>query len=219
MRGLALATLLSASAAIAAASGLLPAVGLFVFKPLTTLMVFVHAWRRDGGPPIVRRAVLFGLVLSLAGDVALLWPQPGFLPGLVCFLLAHLAYLLAFTRLVRFAARPLPFIAYAALAGAVLSQLWPGVPTALRVPVLAYVLCLAAMAAQTAVVWRASAHNGDARRAAGLAVGGLLFLVSDTLLATDRFHGALPQAAACVLGTYWAAQWCIASWLRPNRFS
>jgi hypothetical protein len=62
-------------------------------------------------------------------------------------------------------------------------------------------------------------HHGDARRAAGLALGGLLFLVSDTLFASDRFHGALPHAPAWVLGTYWAAQWCIASWLRPSRFA
>jgi len=142
----ALATLLCAATAIAAAVGLLPAHFLFVFKPLTTVLVVVHAWRRDGGAPIVRRAVLFGLVLSLAGDVALLWPQQGFLPGLVAFLLAHLAYLLAFTRRVRLAARRWPFVAYAAIAGAVLSQLWPGVPAPLRVPVIAYVLCLAAMA-------------------------------------------------------------------------
>ena len=31
--------------------------------------------------------------------------------------------------------------------------LWPGVPAGLRLPVLAYVLCLGAMAAQTASVW------------------------------------------------------------------
>jgi uncharacterized membrane protein YhhN len=120
---------------------------------------------------------------------------------------------------VRLAARRWPFVACAAIAGAVLSQLWPGVPAPLRVPVIAYVLCLAAMAAQAAVVWRASAHNGEARRAAVLALGGLLFLVSDALLASDRFAGPLPDAAAWVLGTYWAAQWCIASWLKPREFS
>ena len=56
-------------------------------------------------------AVLAGLGLSLVGDVALMIPQ-GFLAGLVAFLLAHLAYLVAFTRGgVRLAARPGPFIA------------------------------------------------------------------------------------------------------------
>lgn len=34
-----------------------------------------------------------GLILSLAGDVALRWPIRGFLPGLVAFLLAQLAHI------------------------------------------------------------------------------------------------------------------------------
>jgi uncharacterized membrane protein YhhN len=213
------ATLLSAALAIAAGVGVLPIVWLFVFKPLTTVLVIVHAWRRDGGKPTLRRAVLAGLVLSLGGDVALLWPKQGFLPGLICFLLAHLCYLLAFTRAARLAARWVPFVFYAVVAGGILSQLWPGVPPALRIPVVAYVLCLAAMAAQAAVVWRVSRHNGGAKRAAGLALGGLLFVASDALLATNKFHTALPMASVWILSTYWAAQWCIASWLKPREFS
>ena len=213
------ATLLSAALAIAAGVGVLPIVWLFVFKPLTTVLVIVHAWRRDGGKPTLRRAVLAGLVLSLGGDIALLWPKQGFLPGLICFLLAHLCYLLAFTRAARLAARWVPFVFYAVVAGGILSQLWPGVPPALRIPVVAYVLCLAAMAAQAAVVWRVSRHNGGAKRAAGLALGGLLFVASDALLATNKFHTALPMASVWILSTYWAAQWCIASWLKPRVFS
>jgi uncharacterized membrane protein YhhN len=213
-----LATLLSAAIAIAAGVGALPAALLFAFKPLTTLLIVVHAWRRDGGQPAIRRAVLAGLVLSLAGDVALLWPKEGFLPGLIFFLLAHLTYLLAFTRPATFAARVAPFLFYALAAGGILSQLWPGVPAALRLPVVAYMLCLVAMAAQAAVVWRVSQHNGDAKRAALLALGGLLFVCSDALLATNKFHTALPMASLWILSTYWAAQWCIASWLKPREF-
>ncbi|CAG1018207.1 putative membrane protein [Burkholderiaceae bacterium] len=214
-----LVALLCAAIAIASAGGVLPAPWLFVFKPLTTLLIIAHAWRRDGGSPAVRRWVLIGLLFSLGGDVALLWPREGFLPGLVSFLLAHLAYLVAFTRQVPFAARRWPFVVYALAAGGILSQLWPGVPESLRIPVVAYVLCLSAMAAQAAAVWRMSQHNGDARRAAVLALGGALFVVSDALLATNKFHGALPLASLWILSSYWAAQWCIASWLKPREFA
>lgn len=210
---LAAAALMSGFLAIAAGIGLLAPWLLFVFKPLTTVLVTVHAWRRDAGAPAVHRAVLAGLVLSLAGDVALLWPREGFVPGLVCFLLAHLAYLYAFTRVERFGARVRPFVAYALVAAAILSQLWPGVPAALRVPVVAYVLCLTAMAAQAAVVWRSGASPGSGV----LAIGGLLFVASDALLATNKFHTELPMASLWVLATYWMAQWCIASWLPGRR--
>jgi uncharacterized membrane protein YhhN len=144
--------------------------------------------------------VLAGLVLSLAGDVALLWPTRGFLPGLIAFLLAHAAYLVAFTRRTRLAARWLPFAIYAAVAGAILAVLWPGVPAALRIPVAVYVVFLSAMAAQ------ASLAGGRV-----LALGGALFVASDALLATNKFHTPLPWAPLWILATYWSAQWCIAS--------
>lgn len=212
---LGLATAVCATLAILSAPWALalPALN-FVFKPLTTLLIIALAWPRGHDLPAVRRWVLIGLGLSLAGDVFLMWPKEGFLPGLVSFLLAHLAYLWAFTRVARLAAKPLVFLAYGALAAAILSQLWPGVPGPLRVPVVAYVLCLASMAAQAAVVWRSGAPRG-----AVLAVGGAFFMTSDALLATNKFATALPMASLWILATYWAAQWCIASWLAPRALS
>ena len=139
----------------------------------------------------MRRWVLAGLVLSLGGDIALLWPREGFLPGLVSFLLAHLAYLIGFTRERRFAAAWAPFTLYAVVAGTILALLWPGVPGALRVPVAIYVVCLASMAAQAAVLWRTGVE-----RAGVLALGGALFVASDALLATNKFAAELPRRAS-----------------------
>lgn len=204
-------TLLAAGAAIAAGLGLLPAALLFIFKPLTTLLVIAWAWPRGHDLPRRRRFVLIGLVLSLAGDVFLLWPKQGFLPGLVAFLLAHLAYIGAFSTGLRFAAKPAPFVAYAAVAGVILAFLWPGVPAGLRLPVVAYVLCLASMAAQAAGVGIAARGSADASRGLLAAIGGALFMASDALLATNKFAQPLPLAPMWILATYWAAQWCIAS--------
>lgn len=190
----------------------------FVFKPLATVLIIVHAWQRGTPGEAQRRAVLLGLLLSLAGDVALMFPQ-GFVAGLVAFLLAHLAYLVAFTRRVRLAARWLPFVLYGAVAGAILGALWPGVPGGLRLPVVAYVACLAAMAAQAAVQWRVlrAGPDGAAARLGGLAaLGGALFLFSDAMLATNRFWHPLPASSLWVLPAYWAAQWLIASSLSPR---
>jgi hypothetical protein len=113
----------SAAIAIAAFSGLLPASLAFIFKPLTTLLVIAHAWPRGAAAPRQQRLIRIGLMLSLAGDVFLLWPRQGFLPGLVSFLLAHLAYIAAFCVPLRFAARPAIFAAYGALAAAIMC--WP----------------------------------------------------------------------------------------------
>jgi len=196
------AVVASAALAIAAGDGLIGSRWLFVFKPLTTLLVIGFAWGRGADDPSRQRWIRIGLLLSLAGDVALLWPVQGFLPGLVAFLLAHLAYIVAFTRGVRFAVRRLPFAAYAVVAGGVLAMLWPSIPAPLRGPVAAYVLCLASMAAQAACVGRVAA------------LGGALFMASDALLAFDRFAEPLPLSSLLVLATYWAAQCCIAASLR-----
>jgi uncharacterized membrane protein YhhN len=196
--------------AILAAIDVLPAPLIFVFKPLATVLVIAYAWPRGARQARQRRGVRIGLALSLCGDVALLWPVRGFLPGLVAFLFAHLAYIAAFCVPARLAARPLVFAAYGLVAAAILSQLWAGVPGALRAPVVAYVLCLATMAAQAAVWWRVRAGHADAGLARLAAFGGLLFMASDSLLAINKFAAPLPLASLWILATYWAAQGCIA---------
>lgn len=217
MRTVALAAATAASAALAIAAAPwaldLPVLA-FVFKPLTTLLVIAFAWTRADNAAGARRWLLAGLVASLAGDVALLWPREGFVPGLVCFLVAHLLYLRAFTRdAAFFRSGPLAFAVYAVVAGALLARLWPGVPTALHGAVIAYVLCLAAMAAQSAARARLRREPLAWRAAAG----GALFVASDALLAFDRFATPLPMASLCVLATYWSAQWCIAASLPVTR--
>ncbi len=69
---------------------------------------------------------------------------------------------------------------------------------------------LVAMAAQAIVRWQEHPEPGT-RMAA---IGGVLFVVSDALLATDRFRSPIAAAPVWVLGTYWAAQWGIAQSLR-----
>lgn len=178
----------------------------YVGKPLTTVLIAALAWRAVAAQPAYRRAVLAGLAASTVGDIWLMLPRDAFVAGLASFLLAHLAYLFALTR--RRALLPLrwPALAYAVLAAAMLALLWPKLPDALRLPVVVYVIALAAMAVQAATV-ALSRRSASARAAAW---GGASFVVSDALLAIDRFHTPLPFAAALVLTSYWLAQFAIA---------
>ena len=211
------AFVLSASLAVLAAPWALERPVLaWVFKPLATALVIAFAWRRGEPGSGQRGAILAGLALSWLGDVALLWPRQGFVPGLVAFLLAHLAYLLAFTRGARFGAWWPAFAAYALIAGGILALLWPGVPAPLRGAVLAYVICLASMAAQALVRWHVRRGSHEAAWARSAALGGALFVFSDAMLATDRFAQPLPAASLFVLPAYWAAQWLIARSLPPR---
>ena len=176
------------------------------FKPAATaLLVAVAILAARAG--LSRRyagAIAAGLGASLAGDVFLMLPGDLFLLGLLAFLVAHVCYLIAFTTGVRFAARPIPFLVYALITAGVLATLWRTASP--RAAVVMYSLALCAMAAQAWVRWRVVATPAAALAAFGAAA----FVVSDSLLAIDRFRGPLPSARLWVLGTYYLAQSLIA---------
>ncbi|WP_049411373.1 lysoplasmalogenase [Stenotrophomonas geniculata] len=189
-------------------------------KPATTLLIAAIVWRvHDPAPPFYRRAVLAGMLLSCVGDIALMLPMDAFVPGLVAFLLAHVCYIVAFRDGLR-AGRGLLAASVLLAAFAVLNVLglWPHLPVPMRVPVLAYVVVLASMAALAlARQWRSPQPDAvDARSARWAAAGALLFVASDSLLAWDRFAGGLPLASLLVLSTYYGAQYAIARSVLPG---
>jgi len=79
------------------------------------------------------------------------------------------------------------------------------------------VVCLAAMAAQAWAWWRRSVGHADEPLARWAAWGGTLFVLSDAMLAINKFAGPLDMASFWVLASYWPAQWCIASSLGRSR--
>jgi uncharacterized membrane protein YhhN len=191
----------------------------WIAKPLATLLIAAIVWRADAAPPGYRRAILLGMAFSCIGDIALMLPFDAFVPGLIAFLLAHLCYIVAFRAGFR-AGRGLLIAAalLAVFAGINLAGLWPLLPNDLRIPVVVYVAVLALMA--TLALARAWANNA-ATPSAGTsarwaAIGAVLFVISDSVLAWDRFGGGLPAASLCVLSTYYAAQYCIARSASPD---
>lgn len=183
----------------------------YAFKPLATALIFLSVWRTANPVnPRYRRAVLAGVALSLCGDVFLMLPKAvlpaGFLLGLSSFLIAHLFFLRALTSDARLFGRPLALLALLLVGALNLAVLWPGLAPALQGPVVAYMLCLVAMAAQAI-----SRHLQWRRRGSRLAAaGGLLFMLSDTLLAYNKFYAPIPLSALWILGTYYTALFLIA---------
>jgi uncharacterized membrane protein YhhN len=201
----------------------------WIAKPLATLLIAAMAfrsadrWSATDTPSAHRtyaRAILLGMAFSCIGDIFLMLPFDVFVPGLIAFLLAHLCYIVAFRAGFR-AGRGLGAAGalLAVFAGINLAGLWPLLPNDLRIPVVVYVAVLALMATLAlARAWsRTSTAEPALQGARWAAIGAVLFVVSDSVLAWDRFGGGLPAASLCVLATYYAAQYCIARSVSPDR--
>ena len=155
--------------------------------------------RRDAG------LLALGLALSTAGDVLLDLDPNLFVFGLGAFLLAHLTYVSLF---VRNRARPfhpgLPRLAAVLLvlacAAALSAWIVPSVG-GLAVPVVLYICALTAMVS-TAILARFEKP--------WVAVGAVLFMISDSLLAVDKFKTPVPLRDVLVWVTYYLGQCGIA---------
>jgi len=189
-----------------------------VFKPLALAIAIFFAARRAMAAGTVTRfdgLLLTGLAASLAGDVLLMGPATLFVPGLVAFLLAHLAYIALFSMGVGMFPRRGVLAATLLIGAGMYAFLWlGGLPAALRIPVAAYVVVIACMAAQA--IGRAAVLHATDPSARWVAVGACFFMLSDSLLATNRFVTPLPLASLWVLGTYYAAQMLIVRNARPK---
>ena len=170
--------------------------------PVGALVVVAVASRH------VRRDALvlgLGLAFSTAGDV-LLDLDPGlFVFGLGAFLLAHVTYISLFVRNrapgVRLDPGRLAAVVAVVAASATLSA-WivPSVGE-LAVPVVVYIFAITAMVV-AAILARFSRW--------WVAAGAVLFLISDSLLAINRFKTPVPLRDVLVWSTYYLGQCGIA---------
>jgi alkenylglycerophosphocholine/alkenylglycerophosphoethanolamine hydrolase len=175
--------------------------------PVLCLLAFllpVH--NRDAG------LIAAGLVLSALGDVLLEASPALFLPGLVAFLLAHVAYVIAYLgRTSRF--QLMRLVPVALFSGAAFHLLEPHLG-AMRGPVIAYMVVISIM------LWRAMAQIG-ADGTGGLrpwlaTIGAWMFAISDLMVAWSRFVDPEASMQVPLLLLYWAGQTAIASSTRRD---
>jgi len=145
------------------------------------------------------RPVQRALALGGAGDVALLGSgEIAFTAGLASFLAGHVAWIVALRQRPGggyLRSRPALAVPHVAAFSAVNAYLWKRTGKD-RIPVLLYSAALLAMSL-------VALDTGSPRTAAG----GALFLVSDSMLALEKFGGLqLPAHEGLVMATYASAQ-------------
>ena len=174
---------------------------------LILLVYYVFGTRRRASP--LKYPVIFALAFSWLGDVLLLIDkQTGtlFVYGLAAFLAAHLFYIFYFLKIRRANnPRQLPhtliFLGIAAYTLSLFIVLAPQVK-GLLVPVGIYAVVISTMLGTSL-----AAFDFEKQIYGRLAVGGtLLFVVSDSILAVNRFAAPFEYAPFFVMLTYAAAQ-------------
>jgi len=185
----------------------------YIFKPLTTVLILALAlFAAPGTGSFHAWAIRAGLIFSLVGDVLLMLPGEHFVQGLGAFLLAHLCYIFAFAPGIgaqAFAASLLPMLATGLLG---VTYLWGSVPRKLRIPVAAYAAVISLMAA-CAIGQRLTTPSASSTAAAA---GALVFVMSDALLAVNRFRHPFRAAQGLLLTCYFAGQFLIAWSIRSS---
>lgn len=170
-------------------------------KPLILLsLAFALVWtvRSPSSRTLSRPVVmaLVGLGLGWVGDVALMVEgQTWFLAGLGAFLLAHVAYIVLFVRYLGHGRVRAAALAYLLWFACLMVLLWPHLGGML-VPVLVYGVVIGAMAVTaTRCGWIITS-------------GAAVFLLSDSLLAVNRFvpDAGLWQPDVLIMLSYIAGQ-------------
>jgi uncharacterized membrane protein YhhN len=182
--------------------------GAMVFLMLT----LVTHQRFAPQPRNLKVLVLCAWAASLAGDAFLAW-SGFFIQGLASFLTAHVLYCALFVKSGPRAsnvAAAAPLVLFGAVMATWLIKSG-GVAGGLVAPVMLYLTVILTMAMIAAARYKAEPTLENRT----VLFGALFFVVSDSLLAINKFVLPLPYSGVLVLGTYYSAQECILlGWVR-----
>ena len=184
-----------------------------VAKPLLMVTLLLYFLSESKGYPGWRFLVTLALIFSWGGDVLLMLDDM-FIAGLASFLVAHIFYIIAYqkTGAGKGKLRPFDIAAFAIYGVALIWILYPGLGGML-VPVIAYALVLLTMG-----IW-AHKRRGETANASFryVSAGVILFVISDSLIAVNKFAFEVPGERLLVMSTYIAAQFLIVQGLLKHK--
>ena len=174
-------------------------------KPFLMISLLFYFTTGSMGYPKWRIPVMLALIFSWLGDVLLL-SNDLFIAGLAAFLVAHVFYIVAYhkTGAASGELKPVDTIKLAVLGAVLITILFPKLG-GMMIPVLAYAMVLLAMA-----LWAHKRRGATTARSFMLvSSGAILFVISDGVIAVNKFAFEVPGERILVMSTYIAAQYLI----------
>ncbi len=159
--------------------------------------------------------VTAGIALSALGDAFLvgfvtLPGGAGRLAGIGTFAVAYLVLIATFWRGRPGRVEAGPALAFAAAAGVLCVVIWPFLPAAMVIPVVAFAVIIVVMGATTAATLFRGAF--PARVAVWVATGGALIFANDAMVALHMFHPAFdppPSLTEAFIRSTYLAGWTL----------
>jgi uncharacterized membrane protein YhhN len=182
-----------------------------VFKPLL-LPLLMAAVILHSNPSGSRNVLAAALFFSFAGDVFLLfesWHPNWFIAGLICFLLTHIFYCWYFLKIKgseesQLLQSPWIFTVVLTYTGCLIWLLYPKLGQ-LAIPVIIYACVLTAML--LCCIHASTSMTIEAKKLA--IIGAVCFVISDSLLAINKFYASFTYAGIFIMLTYCFAQYLI----------
>ena len=170
-----------------------------IAKALTTIAIIFFASSNRSMSKLSAQMVT-AFIFCLLGDIALIWDHL-FLLGVGFFLVAHLLFIRALTSRFGFRLAPVALIFALALILGMSFYLWSGLDNTLKIAIPIYATVIGLMGAQALSI-------GLRRRSSiriQIALGGVLFILSDALLGINAFKEPFALSGLFILSTYWGA--------------
>jgi uncharacterized membrane protein YhhN len=175
-------------------------------KPMLMPALIFFVYYQASGRVTLRILLLcVALIFAWLGDLALMQVESiYFLLGLGSFLITQVLYTYIFYKSTfekpEFRLMPLlPILTFTIFLLAILSQ---SVPDDMLIPIIVYALCITAMACMARLRGDLTSNNSFQ----WVMMGSLLFVVSDSAIAIDKFYQPIPYDAVLIMGTYIFAQ-------------
>ena len=181
----------------------------YIAKPaiVASLMVFFLTTSKHLTKQF-RQLTITALGFCLLGDILLMFIETSphfFTFGLIAFLLAHLFYVMVFLKHSNNSIRPIGFSIVSFVYAFGLFYILKDGLGAMRIPVIMYMVVILTM------VGTAYIRKGKVNSHSFLLVfiGALLFMLSDSILAINKFYAPLPCSNISIMLTYGLAQYLI----------
>ena len=189
----------------------------YVAKPALLISLILFFWKQGSHiEKKIKYMIFLALVFSLLGDILLMFVNQSanfFIGGLLAFLTAHIFYVLVFLKQRNRSKNPYYFIVLMLLYGIILYYFLKDGLGSMLIPVILYMAVILSMAT------KAFLRQGFVVKNSFILVfiGEILFMVSDSILALNKFYQPLPYSNFSIMFTYAFAQLCIVFGLLKQR--